>query len=234
MVDKVGEVYPKGTEDITDKIFSQLEGETLAEGIDKYMTLQKRQAEQKNPAENNDKITVVFVDRLMPYDTARDVLAKAGLELPANKEDAKGLSGFDEYHLDDDVDISKMMPRHVHLLFCNGRFEDCGRGSTLLHLIEGNNPNHRFLLLHQIHDAQRVTDVSFYTGSGDRMFFRCKMDGEQRPGQQVPNNMIKEPYRYHLLDYLQEELEQKWRNILGNLPELNHGQTEEQSKGFKR
>lgn len=243
MVDKVGEVYPKGTEDITAKIFSQLEGETLAEGIDKYMTLQKRQAEQKNPATNNDKMTVVFVDRLMPYDTARDVLAKAGLELPANKEDAKGLSGFDEYHLDEDVDISKMMPRHVHLLFRNGKFEDCGRGSTMLHHIEGNNPESRLLLLHEIHDAQRVTDVSFYRGSGDRMFFRCKVDGEQRPGQQLPNNMIertsdgpviKEPNTNRLLDYLQEELEQKWRNFLGNLPELNHGQTEEQSKGFKR
>ena len=75
------------------------------------------------------------------------------------------------------------------------------------------------------------------------MFFRCKVDGEQRPGQQVPNNMIertsdgpviKEPNTNRLLDYLQEELEKKWRNILGNLPELNHGQTEEQSKGFKR
>ena len=46
--------------------------------------------------------------------------------------------------------------------------------------------------------------------------------------------VIKEPNTNRLLDYLQEELEQKWRNILGNLPELNHGQTEEQSKGFKR
>lgn len=245
LMDKVSQVYPVSTTKVSDEIFQRLEGETLDKGIDKYVVEQHNRQAKVHGINKEDKITVVWVDRCMPYTMAQQVMANAGLVMPENKEDVKGLKNYDEYHLGDDMDISKMMPRSLYLLFKNGRFETFGQGSGLLHNLKMSNPNHQMLMLHEIHDAQRITDFNVYSASGDRLFYRCKIDGEQQPGKAVPSHLvvqtpqgldIKEPYMAAVIKHCQNELEKRWRAIFQTLPEMKSDNTvaEEQNKGFKR
>ena len=246
MIDKIGQVYPVSTEKVAAEIFGQLQGEPLEVGISAYKVMEKeRQAAVQQATGNNGPIVIVGVNRLMPYSMAQKVLAEAGLLMPENKDDIKGLEHYDEYHLEDDMDISKMMPRNVMLSFKGGQFQNFSNQiSGLLPGISKDNAiDYQYVRLHEIHDAQRLTDLSVYTGTGGRLFFRCKIDGEQRPGQQIPDNLtvkgpdgpvLKEPAVKQILDFLHYEMEGKWRKVLGTLPEVNSQQNEEPSKGFKR
>lgn len=243
--DKISEVYPVSTTKVADEIFQRLEGETLDKGIDKYIAEQHNRQSKVHGINKEDKVTVVWVDRCMPYTMAQQVMANAGLVMPENKDDVKGLHNFNEHHLNEDMDISKMMPRSLYLLFKNGQFDTFGRGSGLLHNLKMSNPNHQMLMLSDIHNAQRITDISIYRAADDRLFCRCKIDNVQQISRRVPSDMveqspqgpaIKETDINIAIKCYGDELEKRWKAALQHLPEMNLDKWEdnERSSGFKR